>query len=342
MTTHEEAAAATFARREQAQAREEQREACALQFDPNAPDVAGVASAIRDTPLDATPLADRIREQTLTIETLNAARADATFWRDREKNAAEMFKELEAELARLRNGDCALEGPHQAGCRDGEPQCFGCAMQRVKTLKVEAERVQIEANILQRRGDRLETELAARTEERDAAREEQCEALEEGREICALALEGAHRHGVGNCNDRARANQEAGARLGATFLEVACGNCNRADAIRAIPLDSAPLSSRLKELEAELTAERALSAAAQVALESRDAAYAVRVAELNGQANALRGALERVVQSCLAGESDAAKHRIAADALAAAGDWLTEGHAKHLYNALSATSEAQP
>jgi len=86
-TIHEAAAAATFARRDQAQslnaAREEQREACAqaIQPKPGEADVrvltriAFSQGAVRRTPLDATPLADTIaslRHELATERTANA------------------------------------------------------------------------------------------------------------------------------------------------------------------------------------------------------------------------------------------------------------------------------
>ncbi len=68
--------------------------------------------------------------------------------------------------------ECALEGPHQAGCRDGKPQCYPCAMKRLAA-------VEQERDALRRGGDELTHALNERNVELDKAEQERDEAKTE-------------------------------------------------------------------------------------------------------------------------------------------------------------------
>lgn len=102
--------------------------------------------------------------------------------------------------------------------------------------------------------------LTATLARRDA--DELTAAREEQREACAQRIEGVHRRSDGNCEDRFKAQQAAGGTMVASFGST-CGNCSRAEMVRATPLTATPLAERIKALEEALGSEESRLALAE-------------------------------------------------------------------------------
>lgn len=85
---------------------------------------------------------------------------------------------------------------------------------------------------------------------------ERAQAREEQREADARCLEGLHRTAAGNCNDAFERMRQEGRTTGDS-VGTACGNCSRADMVRATPLTATPLADRIAELERERDEVRA-------------------------------------------------------------------------------------
>jgi hypothetical protein len=207
---------------------------------------------------------------TAALRERDEARMDARRQREQAESfrvaATEWKKKAEAIAAERDN---LAKGINEYNCDDGcgcwkrhctdEKSCASCQALAIRKERDALEEELRTARLASHAGqscEMLAARLVAIERERDEALR-QVEAGDEGyrnqwrrttagediaarqREACARLLEGPHRHEDGNCCERVSRAIAADVRAGRssrTVLEACCGNCTRADMVRATPL----------------------------------------------------------------------------------------------------------